>query len=517
MKILLQSARLIILFVATSLLGCALIEQPTKKEASLGLIVTPPSYYTTIRARYLGEKYKENLQRLVERVVQNPVTAKLQFANNIASVGGIGFFTHSATKSMDERYLEVMLGAPDVFDVKADFNSKVGQLFSQYGSELLSILTRDSEIYNDSEVAGYGLNFSWRNTSQSPSGPRVTLERAVIYVAKADIRKFLSRQVGPNDILGGSVIFALQEEGPARLVSYLSQTASAAAQLMPQKESAAKAVEAKPDVNPKIQEQDLPPQKKDEKRSPLPIAKVPVQEQLKRQDEARKQEEAAKRAEQAKQEEEARRRVEETKRQEAVRRADAAKLAEIARQEDLKRQEESKKREEESKRAAEEARLKKEAKHREDLQRAEVSVKKEAEHLALKTKEEPSPFRSPLIKDSSRQTGVKGPAQKEANIGKPETSTAMLKPSLPPSTPSVAPKHTGSTYVVQFSFAGKDEAQRWFDRLRKEGYSTSMSIAGEGESVRLRVGNFPSHGEASRVLGKLRGEGIKGIVVEAAN
>ena len=638
MKIVVRCTQAAGLFVAALFLGCG---ELAKKESPLGLIVTPPSYYTTVRARYLGEKYKENLQRLVDRVVQNSVTGKLQFANNIASVGGVGFFTHSATKSFDERYLEVMLGAPDVFEGSVDFNSKVDRLFSQYGSELLSILASDLEIYKDREVAGYGLNFSWRNILQAPSGPRVTLERAVVYVTKGDVHKFSSREVGQTELLGAAVIFALQEEGPARLVSYLPQAARGAAQPPPQRESSEKGAEAKPDMSPKIQEYDLAPQKEEKKGLP-PVTKAPArdqpakkqeevkrqeegskraeetrrqqeakrreddakraeeakrqdeakqraeakreaaakpaeitkQEELRRQEEARKREETAKRQEEAERQEEAKRveaarlgemakqeelkrrqeakkreeeakRAEEAKRQEEAkqqteaRRATAAKLAEMTKQEELKRQEEARKREEAAKRAVE-ARQQEEGKRQEEARRAEAARlaeiarqeelkrweqeskraeaarKKEAEELALKAKEEP--FKSPLAKDSAPQTGVKSPAQKEAKIEKPETSTATLKPSLPPSAPTATPKQTGPSYVVQLSFVGKEEAKRWFDRLRQQGYSASMSVTGEGETIRLRVGNFPSHGEASRVLGKLREEeGIKGIVIEAAN
>jgi len=109
-----------ILALALAVLGCNLVDDPPKKSSVSGLIVTPPSYYSTPKGRFLGAKYRENLDRLVERIVRNPTTAKLQFANNIASVGGIGFFSHGATKTPDERYLEVILGAPEVFESKGD-------------------------------------------------------------------------------------------------------------------------------------------------------------------------------------------------------------------------------------------------------------------------------------------------------------------------------------------------------------------------------------------------------------
>ena len=108
------------------LAGCGLLDDSaSKKPSNSGLIATPVTYYSTSRARYLGAKYKENLDRLVERISRNPKTANLQFANNIASVGGIGFFTHSATKTADERYLEVVLAAPETFESKGAHSDKV--------------------------------------------------------------------------------------------------------------------------------------------------------------------------------------------------------------------------------------------------------------------------------------------------------------------------------------------------------------------------------------------------------
>ncbi|HEV8343359.1 MAG TPA: hypothetical protein VGR30_13390, partial [Candidatus Binatia bacterium] len=408
MKILFRAVWPVLVFTSNLFLGCTLIEERTKKESSLGLIVTPPSYYTTVRARYLGEKYKENLQRLVERVVQNPVTGKLQFANNIASLGGIGFFTHSATKSVDERYLEVMLGAPDVFDDQTDLDSKMERLFSQYGSELLNLLTGDSEIYNDKEVAGYGLNFSWRNTSQSPSGPRVTLERAVIYISKADGRRFLNRQLVQNDLLSGSVIFALQEEGPARLVSYPSKTAKTVAQ--GPKESSGQEIERTPDITSKIREQDLPAQRREDKRS----AKGSGQEQAaKRQEDARKREETAKRTEELKRQEEIKRlqeamRAEAAKlaelkeQEEEAKRAEAAERAEIAKQEELKKPEEAAKR-------AEEARRQEEAKRVQSAKQAEIQKQEEMRRVeeAKQKQEEAKRAEAAKLAEIARQEELK--------------------------------------------------------------------------------------------------------------
>jgi hypothetical protein len=227
------------LLVAWLASGCALMsDSGVKKPAPTGLIATPESYYSTPKARYLGSKYKDNLDRLTERIVRNSTTSQLQFANNISSVGGIGFFTHSATKTPDERYLEVVLAMPETFETKGEYSDKVNQLFSRYGYDLLSILAGDSEIYEDKELAGYGLNLTWRTVISDSSANRVTLARAIIYFHKERVANFLRRKVSGNELLGDAVIFAVEDDGPLNLVSYQPR-------------------EIKPDFRPAIREDNL--------------------------------------------------------------------------------------------------------------------------------------------------------------------------------------------------------------------------------------------------------------------
>lgn len=201
-------------------IGCSLSEQNTKKTAPVSFITTPASYYSTAKARYLGTKYKENLDRLAERIVRNPKTANLQFANNISSVGGIGFFTHSATNTVDERYLEVIVSAPESFESKEAFDAKVSRIFATYGNELLSILTGDPAIYQETEVSGYGLNLTWRSIVQGSTGSRIVPEGAVMYFTKETVRGFLHQDMDQNIFLARAIIFAAEENGPLTLMSY---------------------------------------------------------------------------------------------------------------------------------------------------------------------------------------------------------------------------------------------------------------------------------------------------------
>jgi hypothetical protein len=198
--------------------GCTIQDGDTKTQLSAAsLIATRASHYSTHKARYLGEKYQRKLDRLIEMIIANPKTAKLQFANNLGSSGGIGFFTHSAVKAPDERFLEVVLGTGENFEA-GEYSVKVARLFSLYGRELLAILASDLEIYNDRELSGYGLNFTWRTV-----GSRMSTERAIVYFPKENVRAFLRQDIGENTVLAEAVIFVTEPEGQATLLSFRAQ------------------------------------------------------------------------------------------------------------------------------------------------------------------------------------------------------------------------------------------------------------------------------------------------------
>lgn len=206
--------------VSCVVIACSLSDPYANKNASVSLITTPPSYYSSAKARSLGAKYKENLDRLAERIVRTPKTANLQFANNISSVGGIGFFTHSATNTPDERYLEVIVSTPESFDNKQEFGAKLGQIFATYGSELLAILASDPAIYQENDVSGYGLNLTWQSIVQASAGSRIIVEGAVMYFKKETVGAFLHQNMDQKNVLTGAIIFAAEEHRPLKLVSY---------------------------------------------------------------------------------------------------------------------------------------------------------------------------------------------------------------------------------------------------------------------------------------------------------
>jgi cell division protein FtsN len=238
--------------------GCVVNDSATNKLAN-GLIVTPPSYYSTAKAKYLGTKYKENLDRLVERIVRNPKTATLQFANNISSVGGIGFFTHSATKTPDERYLEVVLATPETFESRGEYSQKVHQLFSRYGHDLLNIVSGDSEVYQDPELSGYGLNLAWRTVISEPTGNRVSMAQAIIYFSKERVHSYVRDEISQDELLSEAVIFGEEENGPLALVSYQPQN-------------------PRPDFRPAIREDNLASAPAPSKPAPVALTAAPIKE-----------------------------------------------------------------------------------------------------------------------------------------------------------------------------------------------------------------------------------------------
>ncbi|HEU5464293.1 MAG TPA: SPOR domain-containing protein [Candidatus Binatia bacterium] len=216
-----QQRQWLLILMACVVHGCATFDAPTpSKQPLTGLIATPVSYYSTPKAKFLASKYKDNLDHITERIVRNSATSQLQFANNISSIGGIGFFTHSAAKTADERYLEVVLGTPETFETKGDYSEKVNRLFALYGRDLLATLAGDSQIFADQDVAGYGLNLTWRTAQAGTQTNRILMARAILYFRKERVASFLQRQLSPQELLGDAVIFALEEDGPLNLVSF---------------------------------------------------------------------------------------------------------------------------------------------------------------------------------------------------------------------------------------------------------------------------------------------------------
>ena len=213
-----------ILLLWMLLFGCSASRPQRNSPATIeaGIALTPPEhytpYYSTQKARALGESYSENLDRLLERVTQSPI-GKMQFANAIVSMS-LGFFTHSASRPPDERYLETILAMPDILEEEEDVNATVSRLFAQYGRDILAILASDTTIADDPKVAGYGINFSWRNMLKTPSGPRMSMREAVIYVPKKKSERFLNRQIEHDELLGTSTIFVRQGEKAAQQVRY---------------------------------------------------------------------------------------------------------------------------------------------------------------------------------------------------------------------------------------------------------------------------------------------------------
>lgn len=187
-------------------------QSPANAKGSL--VVTPPSSYSTEKGRLLASDYRGHLVEMVDEIAENAMTQRLRLADNVSSYGGLGFFTHSASLSPDERYLEIIASVPEVLGAGDDFRSKLDQVIAMYGAELLRILSSDSDIYGDERVAGYGLNLTWRTQKGST-------ERAVIYVPKAKARWFTDGSMNQQEFLAGLVIFKVDSGKPATLVPYV--------------------------------------------------------------------------------------------------------------------------------------------------------------------------------------------------------------------------------------------------------------------------------------------------------
>ena len=476
------------LFVAVTLAvaGCAIIEENQRKNPQLGLITTPPSYYTTQKARYLGEKFKNNLDRLVERISSNPKTANLQFANNIASVGGIGFFTHSATSLADERFLEVIMGVPETFDSKLDHETKVHRVFSLYGAELLSILASDADIYQEKQVNGYGLNLSWRNVVADAAGPRISLERSTLYFSKARVRSFLQGDLTQNSLLSEAVIFAVVDDGPMKLVSYRPQ-------------------ELKPDSRRPIQEQ------------PLIAGRIPV----------KREEQLGKSAS-----------LGPVAGRSTISKEETGDSAQSSSNDKLNKPEPQPaltgKREDWNEAASagdkpEEVLIPSAAPSQPSTRELSVVEVKDdvvagkqasVDGAALEPNETGGPQYSPTKVDlaslpaSPAVTRHEDAPRAELLLKEqPFSESIQAKTLKGAETDKLPALKVLQGFVIQVTFVDPRDARYWAETLEGRGFAVSLTETGDSGSRRLRIGNFTGREEAERQLQALRQEGLKGVVL----
>jgi cell division protein FtsN len=465
------------------LASCAILEENPKKNQQFGLITTPPTYYTTQRARYLGERYRSNLDRLVERIVRNPKTANLQFANNIASVGGIGFFTHSAAGSIDERFLEVIMGVPDSFDTHLEHSAKVSRVFSLYGAELLAILVSDPDIYQEKEVNGYGLNLSWRNLFSDAEGPKISLERAVLYFSKAKARAFLRGDLTQSALLGDAVMFAVVDDGPMKLVSYRPRA-------------------LKPDWRAPIQEEEIlgaprfPAQLEAQSEKPTSVpatttASILEQEQTKDSGESLSNEKIAEtmvEPELSAKPEHGTEIVPLPHNKKEIALVSSPAMQPFHTNEAIVRQQDS-------------------------VDRAKPLPNSEQErtvsqHAKLKS-ESVLPVTNPLpAVTSGPETKAMAEQWKDQEPSASNSTKSATKQNQMASSPQVL-----QGFVIQLAFGETRDAVRWAETLERRGFAVSLTEAGGSGPVRVRIGGFAGREEAQRQLEALRPEGLNGILI----
>lgn len=535
--------------------GCALFDDLGRaKPSNTGLIATPPTYYSTAKARYLGGRYKDNLDRIVERIVRNGKTSSLQFANNISSVGGIGFFTHSATKTADERYLEVVLATPENFETKGSHSDKVNRVFSLFGLDLLAVLSGDNDIYQDSELTGYGLNLAWRNVIAEPTGSRVMLERAIIYLPKEKARGFVRNQISQPELLAEATIFAVEEDGPLNLVSYrppqvrpelrpairednigpadlatrppapaaapaVALEAAASAEVLPGKDLPAKIAPPRPPGSMLQKTTPLPVKSLAAEPSvPVAAAREPIQPppatSL-----AMKQAAAAKGGGASGR---TNRSTAETKDSSDGGEKSSPKPAAIA--------------SERTERIAPSPKVTVEAPKPAALDIASQGTA--AAPVELK------PFLPPVapveaMPAQARPTVAKTPAQDLPNSDAPAVAIPAVSPPpvvdkapVKPAPARVAsltnkPMETAPVkatvarpaprplegFIIQLAFNDKERAQRWAEGMEKKGYAVSLTEAGTEGALRVRLGNFVARDDAEKQLRAIKQEGLNGIIL----
>jgi cell division protein FtsN len=513
------SVSLVACFISLFLvLGCGVTEIPPPKTAPQSLITTPASYYSTPRARYLGGKYKDNLDRLVNRISRNPKTSKLQLANNISGIGGIGFFTHSAAKTPDERYLEVILGAPETFDTRDNYSAKVARLFSLYGMELLSVLSSDLEISQEKELSGYGLNFSWRNIAAESPGARVSLQRVVTYMSKDNVREFLKREIDQDKLLKEAVIFAVEEDGPMNLISFRPQEIIHDFRLPIREESLAVSKIGTQPVPQVSSSQSLVTDVNQSSKLGKGIENLQNEEIAVKETWQKKQEAEASAPTANKSIPEVSRALQkpavEIKKLEAAGAAPksnrAPSVSPLPYDNELMNSEKTSEAKSETVVSAPEADVRtSDANFADQVTARQKPPEAGNQPLNVEAKKTTEPIRT------ERKVQVKSGATTPAPEVDPSagerlalTRNMPVKKSMTLSKPKAL-----EGYVIQVAFADRPTAERWAETLEHRGYVVSVTETGSAESLRVRIGNFALRDDAESQLRKLRQEGLTGMIV----
>jgi DedD protein len=355
--------------------------------------------------------------------------------------------------------LEVILGAPEVFEYKGNYSAKVDHIFSLYGRELLGILAGDPGIEQETEVSGYGLNFSWRNVGSKETASGVFLERTVVYFSKEKVRAFLRQQINPNDLLGDSTIFAAEQDGPMNLVSYRAQgTISTARSSAEQPAIAEPEPVAAVSPQPVIVETPLSAQEAEPSSRQLSGTKAQVAPTKPHSEKVVKEKTAVAAIPGAEQKS-----------------ASATTKAAVVETAPVKRAAESK--------------------------TTEKVVVVNTERKISEVR--PAPATETEPKDSEE---IAAEPVASARVKRTDPAPEKKTSSRP-----IAKNLEG--FVIQLAFTEANAAQHWAKTLEQRGYTVSITEAGGDASFRVRMGNFALREEADRQLRSLRQEGLSGIVI----
>jgi DedD protein len=342
-------------------------------------------------------------------------------------------------------------------------------------------------IDNELEVSGYGLNFSWRNVGAKEGASGVFLERVVVYFSKEKVRAFLRQQINQNDLFGDATIFAAEQDGPMKLVSYRSPgPLSTAGSVAEQPPLAEPALAAGASLQPLIVE------------TPLSAQEV---ESSTRQSSGPKE------------------RVAPTKSQPG--KVIKEKLAAAA-----VTGKEQKSGSEATKTAAVETAPAKRAAEKAIAAKTEpkIAEMKPVPAAKLSPTGKPvvlsgapvglNPEQKPPSKAGDRVEGAE-PKVVEKITAEPVASARVKQMDPAPEKKTFARPGAKNLegFVIQLSFTEANAAQSWAKTLEQRGYTVSITEAGAEGSLRVRVGNFALREEADRQLRSLRQDGLSGIVI----
>jgi tetratricopeptide (TPR) repeat protein len=173
-------------------------------------VVAEPAAYSTEKGRRLIIKYERNLENIFTQIRKTYRPSEIEFVPNIGNKSaGLSFMKLIESKG-DERFLTLAVMSPFAFFDKrqSTYQERAAALFAAYMRGLMEIALQETQVIDDSDVAGLWISIAW-STLDANSVKRG--EGFDLIATKGNCKSFVSQTLTPQDFISVVTIKGFQE------------------------------------------------------------------------------------------------------------------------------------------------------------------------------------------------------------------------------------------------------------------------------------------------------------------